>query len=182
MQTRIPLYKGKGHRAEVVAYATVDEADLPLLGEGRWHLKREPSGLRYAIQHIPDVRAGRTRGYRQRYLHRVIAGVDGQPTPHVDHRDGDGLNNTRDNVRLCTHAQNMQNRRQRRNAARFRGVQQLPSGRWRARFGGKTFGGGKQVHIGTFDTEVEAALAAEEYRKQHAPFAEPDPALEALSS
>ncbi|MHA7962834.1 HNH endonuclease [Paenibacillus sp. CAU 1782] len=41
------------------------------------------------------------------YLHRLLLGE-----PHgkeIDHRDGDGLNNTRNNLRVTSHADNMQN-------------------------------------------------------------------------
>ena len=177
MATRIPLYRGKGKSAPAVAHSVVDDADVRLVDGFIWHLSERRVGgkvFRYALTNVrqPDGR------YRQVGMHRVIVGIVDDQTYDVDHRDGNGLNNQRSNLRPCTHAQNMQNRRQYVRASRFRGVQQLPSGRWRARYGG--FASGKQVHVGTFDTEIEAARAAESYRKTHAPFAEPDPALAAL--
>ena len=43
------------------------------------------------------------------YLHRIITGAkDGES---VDHINGDGLDNRRSNLRICTHRQNMMNRK-----------------------------------------------------------------------
>lgn len=41
-------------------------------------------------------------------LHRLILGVT-DPKILVDHKDGDGLNNTRDNLRVCDHGENARN-------------------------------------------------------------------------
>jgi hypothetical protein len=169
----IPLYFGKGAKAPVIAHALVDDDDLALVGPFRWHLRefvRHAKTYRYATTNVP--RGDGT--YNQVSMHRLVLGIAEDRMFDADHRDGNGLNNQRSNLRPCTHAQNMQNRRQYARASRFRGVQQLPSGRWRARYGGK------QVHIGTFDTDVDAARAAEAFRRIHAPFAEPDPALAAI--
>ena len=59
------------------------------------------------------------------YMHRLVLGLSDQdgnnlfPEYHVDHIDGDGLNNTRENVRLATHRMNMQNRKDRIRRRRY---------------------------------------------------------------
>jgi hypothetical protein len=56
------------------------------------------------------------------YMHRLIMGVT-DPKIDVDHRDGNGLNNTYDNLRVATHAQNIQNcKKQVTSTSRFKGV------------------------------------------------------------
>lgn len=88
------------------------------------------------------------------------------PSPlEVDHRDGDGLNNQRGNLRVCTHAQNMANRRA-YGVSRYLGVSYTdrPSKPWTASCKGR--------HIGSFDREIEAALAYDLVAEQvHGPFA-----------
>jgi hypothetical protein len=55
-------------------------------------------------------------------MHQVIAGRTGI-TSNPDHKDRDGLNNQRDNLRVATHAQNDQNRGLRRdNTSGYKGV------------------------------------------------------------
>jgi hypothetical protein len=54
------------------------------------------------------------------YMHRLLMGLNG---PLVDHWDGDGLNNRRDNLRLATGTQNCANRRRQVTAGTpFKGV------------------------------------------------------------
>lgn len=86
------------------------------------------------------------------YLHRFIM----QPPLAfvVDHVDGDGLNNRRNNLRVCTVGQNCYNlRTQRGGTSRFRGVY-WSRGAWRAQIRD-----GRQIYLGTFTTEREAAEA-----------------------
>lgn len=114
----IPLYRGRGAAARVVAHAVVDDDDAPVLSEYRWRLLQSTEHLRYA------VRCGRGR---PTYMHIVIAGAG------MDHVDRDGLNNRRTNLRRATHAQNMQNRRRRSdNTSGERGVSRCKD-RWLAR-------------------------------------------------
>jgi hypothetical protein len=82
----------------------------------------------------------------------------------VDHINGNGLDNRRCNLRICTPAQNGLNSRPRVDGkSRFKGV--FPHGdRWRAKVGGR--------HLGLFDDEVEAAKARDRLaRKLHGKFA-----------
>ncbi len=77
----------------------------------------------------------------------------------IDHIDGDPSNNCVENLRLCTHAENMRNQGSRCGSSRFKGVSLIPSsGRWRATISFK----GKSLHIGTFADEIEASRAYDE--------------------
>lgn len=75
----------------------------------------------------------------------------------VDHRDGDGLNNRRSNLRLATGSQNMHNARlSLRNTSGFKGVSCCNRNlKWRAQIAV----GRKSTFLGYFDTR-EAAHAA----------------------
>lgn len=70
----------------------------------------------------------------------------------VDHIDGNGLNNTRANIRLCTQAENARNQRR----PGIKGAYQMANS---TRWGAHIQTNGKRVHLGCFDTEEEAARA-----------------------
>lgn len=84
-------------------------------------------------------------------LHRVIM----QPPVgmEVDHVNGNRLDNTRKNLRVCTHLENMQNMSIRRGKS-TKGIRRH-HGKWQARI---TLGT-KLVTIGSFRTENEAQIA-----------------------
>lgn len=91
------------------------------------------------------------------YLHRLILHV--QPGMEIDHVDGNGLNNSRSNLRACSHGENNAHRRKPRRAlssSRFLGVSwRRIEKKWCARLSTKV----SSQHIGYFDSEHEAALA-----------------------
>jgi hypothetical protein len=85
----IPVSKGN------VAY--VDEADYEQVSRHRWYVLTAPRSL---------TKYARTTINRKTvYLHRMIM----NPPEHlvIDHIDGDGLNNTRENLRVTTHSDNI---------------------------------------------------------------------------
>lgn len=90
----VPLSKGM--------FARVDSDDYALVMAHRWHAVRSGAST-YAATNIP--REG--GGFKALYMHRLIAGEDGRL---VDHKNGDGLDNTRKNLRACDYTQNNLNR------------------------------------------------------------------------
>lgn len=127
--------------------AIIDERDLATVARYQWSRHRANSGLYYAHADTGDI-VGLA-------MHRLLLGAD--DPRNVDHRDGDGLNNRRKNIRWASQSQNMQNRRAAEGwASRFKGVIRSPRGwKWVAKIKVR----GSQVHLGTFATEVEAARA-----------------------
>jgi hypothetical protein len=69
-----------------------------------------------------------------------------------DHKDRNGLNNQKANLRIATHSQNQANSPP-RNGRRYKGVYTMESGRWRAQiqFNHKLY------YLGSYDTAKEAA-------------------------
>jgi len=123
--------------------AVIDAQDAPLVAGFNWYAHCV-GNLVYA--------ARRERGTRKIvYMHRAIMGT----ADDIDHRDDDGLNNRRANLRPCTHQQNMANRRRHgNNRSGHKGVWER-NGSFRAsiRVDGKT------RHLGPFPTAEEAAAA-----------------------
>lgn len=90
------------------------------------------------------------------YLHRVILSrIEGRllnPSEKVDHRDLNGLNNCRYNLRLASSSQNAQNRtKYRNNTTGYKGVH-LTRGRWQARI----IVNYKHISLGCYDTPEQA--------------------------
>lgn len=79
-------------------FAVVDVADLPLVSGFVWHHHRG-AHTTYAASKQPDGRL---------LMHRVILGLTDASIP-VDHRDLNGLNNRRSNLRISTKSVNGQN-------------------------------------------------------------------------
>ena len=74
-------------------------------------------------------------------------------------RDGDGLDNRRCNLRVCTRSQNNMNERPRGGTSEFKGVSwDNAISKWRPRIKHN----GKQCYLGIFTDEIDAALAYDE--------------------
>jgi hypothetical protein len=103
-------------------------------------------------------------------MHRLLLGVT-DPSVQVDHRDRNGLNNQRDNLRVCTNSQNQHNRkRQSSSRSPYKGIC-LMRGRskpWVANIRVN----GKQIHLGAFVTAEQAHAAyCSAARQYHGEFA-----------
>lgn len=70
----------------------------------------------------------------------------------VDHINGDKLDDRLENLRICSHTDNMKNIRK---GNKITGVSQLKNGKWSARI----MHNYKGMHLGYFNTEQEAILA-----------------------
>jgi hypothetical protein len=132
----------------------IDAEDLHLTEGHRWHEVKPGGKTTYANAFI-----GPKKGGRWVYLHRLIMG---EPDCDVDHRNGNGLDNRRSNLRLATRGQNIANRPGWARSG-YRGVEQHAPARWRAR--GAI--GGKSCHLGTFGSPEEAARAYDRWARGH---------------
>jgi hypothetical protein len=126
--------------------ALVDDADFDRINRVRWHAQRTPEGVFYAIAAGADPQTGkRTTVYMHRMVMRAPKGSA------VDHRDGNRLNNQRDNLRFCNPLENVGNsKKQRISRMPYKGILRSKN-KWRARIG--------HVHLGMFCTPEEAAAA-----------------------
>lgn len=143
----IPLTRG--------ATAVIDAADLPLVAGAPWHLHVNGK-TQYATRRDPA-----TGPEAKVKMHRVIMGF-GPDGPHVDHIDGDGLNNRRSNLRPATRSQNRVHSRPSGSTSKFKGVTHDVH-RWRARIRVD----GKLLTLGSFMTEEEAARAYDRGAIEH---------------
>lgn len=139
--------------------AVIDAIDAPLVADRNWCAARDRNTF-YAVSSTTLQEAGEIRRLS---LHRVLLGAG--PDIEVDHRDGDGLNCRRENLREATHAQNMANRAKQRNSSTgFTGVcWHARTGKWQASIKVN----GKNRYLGLYLTPEEAHAAHVEAAKQH---------------
>lgn len=155
---RIPL----GSRKYPGLFAVIDEQDADVVCRFGWSVKyRRADGCYYAQTRAWDEERQRSRPI---VMHQVVMGF---PGVDVDHKDGDGLNNTRANLRHCTDGQNMRNSvRRRPGKSGYRGVH--PHRKfWQMRIRVQNKG-----YTSAHATPEEAALAYDEAaRRLHGEFA-----------
>ena len=133
----IPLTQGK--------FAIVDAEDYDWLSQYKW----------CAVKSRETFYAQRWSNGRVVGMHRVI--MHAPKGVICDHKNHNGLDNRKSNLRLCTSAQNQYNKRPKKGcASRYKGVVlRSDCKRWRARIGFN----GKRIHLGDFDNQMEAAMA-----------------------
>lgn len=138
--------------------ALVDDEDYDTLVLHKWQACKDHGGNWYAQRCRP-----RTSG-KLIHVHReVLQAPDGV---FVDHRDGNGLNNTKQNLRLCTNSQNSGNAKRRKdNSSGFKGVtvnKRRYGHRWVAAITCQK----KTFYLGTFDDPAEAARVYDSKAKE----------------
>ena len=134
----------------------VDDEDYESLSQYKWG-QLKSYGVTYAR------RGARINGKRATILmHRVIMNAsEGQ---EVDHKDGNGLNNQKSNLRLATVGENRNNRGiKSNNTTGYKGVRPSSNGGWKAKITCE----GKTYHLGTHDTPEDAARAYNEAAIEH---------------
>lgn len=148
----IPLTQGQS--------AIVDDQDFEFLSQWKWYAHKRP--CTFYAERTQTVCGKKVKFW----MHRLImATPDGM---FVDHIDGNGLNNTRANLRNVTHKQNMVNRSLWRDGTTtgHRGV--YLDKRDGAIFSSITIDG-KSIYLGRFASIEAAANAYQLARKKFRP-------------
>lgn len=126
-------------------WAIVDTDDYSKVAQYNWYLHRKKNGA-YARA------AWKKNGKMEHiFLHRLVLGV----SQEVDHKDRNGLNCQKNNLRLATTSQNAANRNKvSGKSSQYKGVGFLPKRKaWFARVKHE----GVQIYLGQFKSEKEAA-------------------------
>lgn len=122
-------------------YAKVDDEDFDKLSIYHWLIH---DGT-YACRMI---------GKRRIYMHREI--MNAPRGKVVDHRNRDGLDNRKENLRLGSQSQNLGNSKSRRGSSKYKGVSWYArTQRWQAHL----MKDGKSIGLGYFMVEEDAAKA-----------------------
>ena len=150
MSKLVPLSQGQ--------QAIVDDADYDWLSQWKWSAQKTANGY-YAM---------RKEGGVLILMHRLINGTpDGLVT---DHKDGNGLNNRRFNLRNATQLQNMMNRAPKRGGTSVhkgvwfdKSVGSRNRNQWRAAIRLN----GKRKYLGRFASQHDAGAAYQAASLQH---------------
>ena len=155
MVKEIPLTQGK--------IALVDDSDYAWLNQWKWCASchhRTWYALRKSLVDGSSIYT---------YMHTLIL-----QTPkgmYSDHKDGNGLHNWRDNLRVCTRAENQHNqqKQKRQCSSNFKGVYFCKDrNKWQVNI----TVGLRRISLGYFSSEIEAAQTYDEAaRKYHGEFA-----------
>jgi hypothetical protein len=147
------------------ACVSVEDFDKVDSFPGTWCATWEPDIQNYYCAGNLPLDAGKRKTVR---LHRWI--MDAPDGMEVDHRDAeDTLNNRRDNLRIVTRSENMQNRvgAQRNSKSGIRGVSWVEkSNKWRATIKLN----GKFKHLGCFEDIVAAEAVVIAARVRYMPY------------
>lgn len=129
--------------------ALVDDADFEILSKHKWYAHNKNGW--YAVRTVYGENGKTTKELMHRLLINVPKGLQ------TDHIDGDGLNNQRKNLRICTNSQNQKNKTAyKTNTSGFKGVcWKKAMNKWAA----KITSDNKTIHLGYFSDKVEAANA-----------------------
>lgn len=144
---QIPLTRG--------LYALVDDEDYAEFGGYNWQAVPKGNGNYYAKRSHWDGTKESTV-----LMHRQVTNCP--KGMQVDHIDGNGLNNCRSNLRICTSAQNNTNSR-RSNSKQYRGVFRYLKNGWRCGIRAN----GSRIDKYGFTTAEDAARAYDELARRH---------------
>lgn len=141
---KIPLTQGK--------FALVDDSDYENLVKFDWQAIK--SGYcYYAVRNGARIKGKRTPVRMHMVIMETPKGME------TDHIDGDGLNNQRKNLRVCTRSENQHNRtKYKNNTSGFKGVV-LTKYKNSIYFRAQIVVDGKKVYLGSFSSDVDAYKA-----------------------
>ena len=143
--------------------AMVDDEDFERVNQHKWfaHISRRRSDgsiLNVYAEHNIRVEGGQKTYSMQRF----ILNITDQKT-EVDHKDGNGLNNRRKNLRKATHEQYQHNAKLRQdNTTGVKGVN------WnRGKLASRIQIGNKRIFLGYFDNLLDATKAYDKAAKKY---------------
>ena len=135
----IELGKGRTDSKHVGFFAIVSDEDYEHLIKFKWHIYGgNKSGNVYVKRSIRS----KDGKYKHITMHKEITGFD-----YVDHINGNGLDNRRENLRSCTKAENQRNRKLNSNSTTgYKGVSMHSSGKY---YVARISINGKRIALGT---------------------------------
>jgi hypothetical protein len=135
----------------------IDDDIAPMILIRKWHISDRKRGIYFATSILhPDGK------YHDVKLHRFI--LECPPGFLVDHRNGNHLDCRRQNLRVCTVAENTRNQSTlKRNSTGYKGVSFRKSiGKYRAQIRFEN----RYIHLGYFESPEVAAAAYEKSAKE----------------
>ena len=146
---QIPLTQDK--------YALVDDEDFEYLNQWKWFAHKDKNTWYAQRNQTIDINKRIVI-----HMHRVILQEE-----KIDHKDGNGLNNQRYNLRKASDLQNSRNKGiYKNNISGYKGVsfrKQSTKNPYQARIRVNK----QEINLGSFSTAIEAALVYDQAAKQY---------------
>ena len=143
---KIPLTQGQ--------FAIVDDEDFERVSKLKWYAAKKRSTFYAQREHKKTCLK----------MHRFILGITDSAVI-IDHKNGNGLDNTRGNIRICRNAENCMNRNGlSSSSSKYKGVSWCRhTNKWKAqiRFNGKLY------YLGVYESELESARVYDKAAKKH---------------
>ncbi len=147
---QIPLTQGK--------FALVDDDEFEILNQFKWCAIKQGKQF-YAVR--KGCVGGKQKIIR---MHREILGLS-DPKVFCDHKNNNGLDNQRVNLRSCSNTENIRNTgKKANNASGFKGVCFRED---TSKFRAQIWVSGKPKHLGYFTCPIEAARAYDTAATMH---------------
>jgi len=143
MAKEIKLTQGK--------VAIVDDEDFDYLNQFKWYANKKYKKY-YVVRNVKDIQGKHTLLSMHRF---IIGNTDSKM--HTDHINGNTLDNRKENLRICTAAENIRNQKQQiNNKSGYKGVHwKKLSNKWYSEIRYKN----KSIHLGCFINIMDAARA-----------------------
>lgn len=132
----------------------IDAKDFALVNKYKWHIRKTAADTFYLFTQ---------KNHRIYKLHRLILNCPKKLV--VDHIDGNSLNNTRRNLRICTQSENTRNRRiNKNNKSGYKGVSyHKQTNSWQVEIQYDN----KRIYGKTYKDKKDAALAYNKLAIEH---------------
>lgn len=140
--------------------ALLDDQDYDWAKQFKWCAVH--SGNTYYVQRRPGPEGKQLTLILHRELLRLIKGDKRE----IDHINGNGLDNRRINLRICSHRENTlnKNKKNSHSSSKFKGVSwDKQHGKWHSQL----WDGEKNIHLGRYHSELEAAQAYDVAAKKY---------------
>lgn len=136
-------------------FVLIDDDDYDLVSGYKWGIQKSNCNNIYAVNYSAGL------------MHRLI--MNANKNQIIDHIDNNGLNNQRCNLRLCSHSQNMRNRKPSVHSSKYLGVSW---NKYHEAWDVRITSNHKKIYLGKYRDEKEAAKAYNDAaKKYHGEFA-----------
>ena len=129
--------------------ALIDDEDYELVSQYKWRVQKVRTGY-YAVRNSSRVNGKQKRIYLHRFILSPESGFE------IDHINHNGLDNRRENLRVCTRSENQSNRIATKKTSKYKGVS------WNSRYKkwkAVLMHNKKSYFLGYFSDELAAAIA-----------------------